>query len=29
MFPGLGFRVDYLGFKVDVLSLVLGFRVYD
>ena len=28
MFHGLGFRVDDLEFKVDVLSLDLGFRVY-
>jgi len=28
MFHGLGFRVDDLGFRVDVLSLDLGFRVY-
>jgi len=28
MFHGFGYRVDDLGFKVDVLSLDLGFRVY-
>jgi len=28
MFHGLGFRVDDLRFKVDVLSLDLGFTVY-